>query len=231
VHVPMGPEPAGVHTVADVVARMERISADLPIGDGVRAFNEMYLATTRNVDEAIRGQQFADPAFMTRLDVVFATLFFSALDVHAGDASLAPHSWRALFEARDRAGISQLQFAVAGMNAHINYDLARAVVLTARDVGGGLDERRRADFLVINDVLERTQPAVQRQLLTGPFALVDSALGSHDDRVAAWGIRRAREFAWATAETLWDVQGSSAEKRFLGGVDRMVGLTSRLLLR
>ena len=62
-----GPDP-----VAAVVARMERVSAGLPRRDGVRAFNQMYLTTTRHVAAAIRGARLADPAFMARLDVVFA---------------------------------------------------------------------------------------------------------------------------------------------------------------
>jgi hypothetical protein len=227
----MDPQPAQAQTVASVVARMEEISRALPVGDGVRAFNEMYLATTRNVAEAIRDQQFADPRFMAALDVVFANLYLRALDLATSDPSQAPRSWHPLFEARGLRSVSQLQFAIAGMNAHINYDLPRALVLTAQQLGGGLDDRRRGDFLAINEILERTQPTVQEQLLTGPLALVDTALGSHDDRVAAWGIRRAREFAWATAQTLWDVRGSLVVSSFEAGIDRMVGLASRLLLQ
>ncbi len=229
--IPTGPEPVALQGVADVISRLEQVSAALPPGDGVRAFNEMYLVTTRQVDAALAGAQFADPQFMVRLDVVFATLYLQALDLDAADPTRSPRSWGALFEARARPGISPLQFAVAGMNAHINYDLARALVLTAREVGGGLDPGRRADFLAVNLVLGRTQPMVRRELLTGPFAALDEALGEHDDRVSLWGIEAAREFAWSTAQTLWAVRGTAVEDTFTEGVDRMVELTSRLILR
>ena len=228
---PTGPEPAPLNSIADVIDRMERLSSAMPPGDGVRAFNEMYLVTTRQVAAALGGAQFADPAFMTRLDVVFANLYLHALDLHDADRSRTPRSWAALFDARARPGISQLQFAVAGMNAHINFDLSRALVLTAQEVGGALDAGRRADFQAVNRVLGITQPMVRHELLTGPFATLDQALGEHDDRVSLWGIEAAREFAWSTALTLWAVRGTPVEDAFTQGLDRMVELTSRLVLQ
>ncbi len=229
--IPVGPEPAPLQTVADVIARMEGLSAGMPVGDGVRAFNEMYLVTTRQVDAAIAGARFADAEFMTRLDVNFANLYLIALAQHDAGSDTSSRSWRALFDARARPGISQVQFAIAGMNAHINYDLPRALVLTAREFGGELDEARRTDYLAVNRVLAQTQPMVKRELLTGPFALLDEGLGERDDRVAMWGIEQAREFAWATAQTLWAVRGTRVESAFTDRLDRMVELTSRLLLR
>ena len=53
--IPVGPEPVPLETVADVIARMEQLSAAMPLSDGVRAFNEMYLVTTQRVDAAIAG--------------------------------------------------------------------------------------------------------------------------------------------------------------------------------
>ena len=229
--IPVGPEPAPLQTVADVIARMEGLSAAMPVGDGVRAFNEMYLVTTRHVDAAIAGAQFADSEFMTRLDVNFANLYLIALAQHDAGSEASARSWRALFDDRARPGISQLQFAIAGMNAHINYDLPRALVLTTRELGGELDDARRADYLAVNQVLARTQPIVQRELLTGPFAALDQGLGDRDNRVAMWGIEQAREFAWATAQTLWAVRATPIEALFTDRLDRMVELTSRLLLR
>jgi hypothetical protein len=156
---------------------------------------------------------------------------FAALDLHAADPTRSPRSWGALFEARARPGISQLQFAVAGMNAHINFDLARSLVLTCQEFGGDLDAGRRADFQAVNRVLGSTQPLVRRELLTGAFATLDQALGEHDDRVSMWGIEAAREFAWSTAQTLWAIRGTPVEDTFTRGLDRMVELTSRLILQ
>lgn len=217
-------------TVADVIDEMTGISAGLRAGDGVRAFNEMYLLTTRNVDAAITGMQFADSAFMSRLDVVFAQLYLGALRRFVAGQRPVARCWAVLFDARARTDVVQLQFAVAGMNAHINFDLAHALVLTTREFGGGLDRGRRSDFLVINEVLGRTQPAVRQQLLTGPLAGLDRALGSHDDRLSLWGIERAREFAWRSAAALGGLTGTGAEDDYLDGIDRIVAMSSKLLL-
>lgn len=221
-----------VGSVAEVIQRMEQLDSTLPAGDGVRAFNLMYLVTTRQVDAALAGARFADPEFLARLDVVFANLYLDALAGHEVDPGRTPRCWRALIDARTRPGTCQLQFAIAGMNAHINYDLARALVLTAEELGGDPGAGgRRSDFLAINRVLAQTQPMVRRELLTGPLAEFDEALGDGDDRVAMWGIEKAREFAWATAQTLWAVRGTDVAVSFTEGLDRMVEMTSRLLLR
>lgn len=232
----MSPEPArgagSALTVADVVERMRRISAELPERDGVRAFNEMYLETTRQVSNALEGLSFADRAFMDRLDIRFAELYFGALEAHGVDPDSAPRCWATLIEARARRGVSPLQFALAGMNAHITFDLPRALVMTAVEFGGDLDDRaRRADFLEINDVLARTQPLVKEVLLTGPFAAIDDALGDVDDRLRMWAIEGAREMAWKSARMLWAVRDCESGERFTQGLDRMVELSSRFLLR
>jgi hypothetical protein len=117
------------------------------------------------------------------------------------------------------------------MNAHINFDLSRALVRTAQEFGGSLDNGRRADFQAVNRVLASTAPLVRKELLTGPFAALDHALGEHDDRVSMWGIEAAREFAWSTAQTLQAVRGTHVEGTFTDGLDRMVELTSRLILQ
>ena len=44
-------------------------------------------------------------------------------------------AWAPLFARKDERGILALQFAIAGMNAHINNDLAHALVLTWHELG------------------------------------------------------------------------------------------------
>jgi len=217
-------------SVAAVIEELVDVSAGLHPGDGVRAFNEMYLVTTRNVEAAITGMHFADSAFMTRLDIVFAQLYLGALRRFVAGQRPVARCWAVLYDARARRDVLQLQFAVAGMNAHINYDLAHALVLTAREFGGGLDGARRRDFLAINEILGRTQAVVRAQLLAGPLAGLDHALGARDDRVSLWGIERAREFAWHSAMALSGLTGTGAEDDYLDGTDRIVSLSSKLLL-
>ena len=63
-----------VTTVAEVIARMEATEAALPAADGMACFNRMYLGVTRQVYSQLGEGFYADPAFMTQLDVVFANL-------------------------------------------------------------------------------------------------------------------------------------------------------------
>src|ERR1700733_15789339 len=60
---------APVVSVAGAIARMEVIGAALPAADGLACFNRMYLDVTRQVNSRLGQGFFADPAFMTRLDV------------------------------------------------------------------------------------------------------------------------------------------------------------------
>ena len=67
---------------------------------------------------------------MSELDVVFAYRDFAAVDSLSGPPSAVPVAWRPLLAARAVVGIEPIQFALAGMNAHINVDLPMAVVAT-----------------------------------------------------------------------------------------------------
>ena len=120
---------APVTSIAEAISRMEAIEAALPAADGIACFNRMYLDVTRQVNSQLGQGFFADPAFMTQLDVDFANLYFAAAGA-AGDPAAVPLAWRPLAERRAAAGIEPVQFALAGMNAHINHDLPLAVVST-----------------------------------------------------------------------------------------------------
>ena len=126
-------EPAG--DIHGVIARMQAIETSLPRTDGVGYFNRLYLAVTRAVHEDIDGRPtFEDPDFLARLDVVFANFYFAAYDDWAAGGA-CPDACRPLFAAREHAWRRPIQFAIAGMNAHINHDLPLAVVATCEESG------------------------------------------------------------------------------------------------
>ena len=220
--------------IVDVIARMRAIQAALPPADGVACFNALYLAVTEAVNEALRPGAFRDPRFVRWLDVAFANLFFEALrDLTLGTRP-APRAWRPLVERRGRRGIAALQFALAGMNAHINRDLPVALVETWRALG--IAPRRPSpqydDFTRLNDVLADTEERVKARFATGVLAHVDHALGEHDDVLALWNVRSAREAAWSNGETLWALpHAPGVRARFLDTLDGLVGFASRGLLR
>lgn len=221
-----------VRSIDEVVGRMRVIAAALPERNGIAHFNRLYLKVTEEVGRAVETSVFEDPAFLSTLDLLFASRYFDALSNYLTGAP-TPRAWRALFDARQRPGVSALRFAVAGMNAHINFDLALALVDTARArhlaLETGLPQHR--DYERVNLLLERTMPAAKAWFATGLIGVADTALGSTDDEVAMWSIVRAREAAWVHAEALQAVAGTRLlAARLEDTLDRSVGLAGRALL-
>jgi len=208
---------------------MEAILSPLAPADGIACFTRLYLAVTRGVQQHLAGVTFQDPTFLTRLDVHFADLFFDAVE-------RPTHAWRPLFEARLRKGIAPLQFAFAGMNAHINRDLPVALVATCREAGISLGEGtpQHADYVRVNTVLAQVEQEVKAQYLTGGLRRLDRLVhrvDRIDDVVAMWDVARARDAAWVNGEALWALRGEHTLSRvWLDTLDRTVGLAGRGLL-
>ncbi|MDQ3936997.1 MAG: DUF5995 family protein [Actinomycetota bacterium] len=216
--------------IEEVIRRMENIGAGLPAADGVARFNALYLAVTREVAVQARGGRFEDPEALALLDVVFADLYFAAVaDVTAGRK--ANRAWAPLFDARKRKRVAAIQFALAGMNAHINHDLVLAIVETCRRLDRPVKRRSalHRDYLAVNKLLEKVEARVKREFLTGDLALADEALGRLDDVLAMWSVARARDAAWTWAETLSQLP-KPLRKPFLDTLAGNVGLAGRGLL-
>jgi hypothetical protein len=222
-----------VKSIEEVIARLAAIDVSLRPSDGVGCFTRLYLAVTRSVQERLGQATFANPAFLERLDVLFATLYLDAFDAQSASPGNVPHAWAPLFEARGRHGIAPLQFALAGMNAHINRDLPVALVACWRELG--LSDTDQADFERVNDVLALVEGNVKQQYLGGHLRLLDKLIhrvDRIDDVVAMWDIRRAREAAWVNAQALWALRGDKRlAANYLSVLDRSVGLASRGLLQ
>lgn len=219
-----------MESIEPVIRRMEEIAAELPEGDGVARFNAMYLATTQEVAAAAGAGTFSDPETLALLDVVFAELYFETVDASAGGRKLS-RAWRPLFESRAKKGVAAIQFALAGLNAHINHDLVLAIVETCRrrDLKLERDSAFHRDFMAVNALIERTQERVKRDFLTGELAVADEALGRLDDVLAMWSISRARDAAWNGAETVAHLP-PFAREGFLDTLAGTVGLAGRGLL-
>jgi hypothetical protein len=220
-------------TVAQAVARMRAIVDGGPSRDGVVCFSRLYLAVTEGVEARLAGRTFADPRFLSRLDVVFADRFFAAVD--AAPAAVPP-AWAPLFEQRGRPGIAPLQFALAGMNAHMNRDLPVALVTTCEELDVELadDSPQHADFEQVNQCLAAVEETIKKQYLSGWLGELDHIVHGFDrldDVVAMWDVRRARDAAWTNARALWALRGNpDLSAQFLQALDRMVGFAGRGLL-
>jgi hypothetical protein len=223
-------------SVPAVIARLREIEASASRSDGVVCFARLYREVTEGVGAELAGHSIGGASFLERLDVGFAGLFFSALDAYEQGAATVPSAWVPLFAHRSRRGVAPLQFALAGMNAHINRDLPVALVASCQELG--LDifgaESDHATFERVDVLLGQVEQRVKGLYLTGWIRTVDRILHRiHrlDDVVAMWDVSRARDAAWTNGRTLWGLRASpDLAADFLAALDRMVGLASRGLL-
>jgi hypothetical protein len=119
------------------------------------------------------------------------------------------------------------------MNAHINHDLALALVATCKEFGIGLDEGtpQHRDYLAVNAILETVQDSIKERFTTGVIVQIDDAFGTADDMVASWSVARARDAAWFAAQMLEALGGNVLlRKAFLADLARRTGFAGRLLL-
>lgn len=218
-------------TIADVIAVMQRIDSLLPNSDGLRWFNLLYLKVTQEVDSQAPAGGWEDPAWLTRLDVVFAQFYFVAIANWLNGAANVPSSWKALFEARFRDGIDRIQFALAGMNAHINHDLALALLQADAElnlVPAGTSPEHD-DFEHVNSLLEVVLPQALQFLATGILGEVAQDTGKIGRFLAIWDVRAARELAWDFADHLRQL-GGIAREAALTAQDQLRGVVGRSLL-
>jgi len=230
--MPAGPSPNDpVTSVAEAIARMEAIVAATPADDGLACFNRMYLAVTQTVNSELGQGFFADPGFMTTLDVVFANFYFAAAGA-ASEPATVPLAWRPLIEQRATAGIEPIQFALAGMNAHINHDLPVAVVTTCAELGTEPAAGPHfADFQKVDQLLDAAEQSVRQSFESRPELAVDRHLQAVDNLVACWSINSARDLAWQNSLVLWTLRPEPAASGFfLDGLAAATALASRLLL-
>ena len=219
-------------TINEVVARLQELDRSLPASDGVRWFNRLYLEVTLAVREYCRQGLPKAPPFLEQLDVLFGNKFFDAFDA-AASGGRVPACWAPLFEARHDRRIAPLQFALAGMNAHIGHDLAIGVVETCQALNVTPTEGcpEHLDYNAVNSILGKTEAQVKQWLLTGAIKELDHVVAPVDDAAAIWSIERARDAAWIRAEVLWHIRDhQTITDAYLASLDATVGMEGRALL-
>src|SRR3984885_1573881 len=218
-------------SIADVIAVMQSIDGLLPSNDGLKWFNKLYLMVTQKIDTQPPPTGWEDAAWLTRLDVVFAGFYFAAiagaLEQNANTAS----SWDALFEARNTAGIDRIQFALAGMNAHINHDLALALLQTDDELPPtpALQSPEHDDYEHVNGLLEVVLPSALNFLAAGMVGELAQDTGKVGRLLAIWNVRVARDLAWDFADKL-RILGNVRRDLALEAQDKLTGVIGRSLL-
>ncbi|MGD0914015.1 MAG: DUF5995 family protein [Terracidiphilus sp.] len=224
-------------SIADVVRTLENIQAICVDGDGLKWFNGLYLQVTQAVEarcqvEGVDAGGFLDSAWIAALDVRFAGFYLNAVKSSLSGAE-TPGCWQALFGVRNVRTIARIQFALAGMNAHINHDLPQAVlgICQATDDAPQHGTAQYNDYTAINTTLDSLINAAKQTLHVDLLGDALPPVGRLEDTLAAWNVTAAREAAWNNAELLWNLGGVPAvAATFLDTLDGLTTVASKALL-
>jgi hypothetical protein len=222
-----GPEATSVD---EVLAKMKQIDGALPDNDGLKWFNRLYMMVTEQVD--LRpAATWKDAVWLDRLDVVFAGLYFKAVGSFVSQSADAPNAWDALMESRFRPGIDRIQFALAGMNAHINHDLALALNETNRlsNINPNRLSPQYTDYDAVNQLLNEVTPQALNVLAAGILGQLAQDTGKVGRLLAFWNIVKARELAWQFADHLRQISGLQRQLG-LAAQDQVTGVVGRAIL-
>ena len=222
-----------IKTIPDVIASFEAIDALLPDNDGLKWFNWLYLTVTKSVDSNLGTSKWRNPAWLAQLDVIFARLYLDALSKSLTPGGNPPKCWAALFHSRNDVRLARLQFALAGINAHIDHDLSVAVVETCRQFGTSPKHLspEYLDYTQVNQILQPVIDQVKPKLLTGLLGVDLPSIDLVENLAGSFGLAATREAAWTNSEMLWAAeQIPGLSKRFLTGLDDAATLAARGLL-
>ena len=197
--------------IGDVIKKQERIQAildALPPGpeiNRVAAFNELYLTITKRVDGALQTGVHS-PEFLELLDVEFAKRYFSALDQWNCDEEDTPDVWEVLFKRSGDTELTRLVAAMLGVNAHINHDLALALISTWAELGPPPDDHIYPDYLLINKIFYEEIPLLRRGFSDRWQLELDRLAGPLDDWSQRALVMVTRAHAWEQALRLWPLR-------------------------
>jgi hypothetical protein len=222
---------ATVGTMDEVVARLQRLECTLPVSDGVRWFNRMYLEVTLAVRDYLAHRTQRAPRFLERLVVFFGNAYFAAVDGAAAHPPNVSPPWSPLFDSRHDRRIAPLQFAAAGMNAHVGHDLAVGVVQICKELGMEPGDPQHHDYDGVNAILQTTEERMKRWLVTGALKELDHEVAPADDVAAIWSVTAAREAAWVRAQVLWRLRDEpELVSGYLAVNERTTELAGRAML-
>ena len=205
----------------------------MPSSDGLKWFNQLYLRVTQAVYAKPPTGGWDDQAWLAKLDINVASLYYDALANSCLDQTMVPRAWMALFESRDNPNIERVQFALTGINAHINHDLPLALVQVCKDLHVSPDRNSREykDFDTVNSLLSGVMPGTLNVLATGILGELAQDTGTIGRLLAMWSVETARDTAWTNAELLWELQNlPTLSDNFMMVIDRLSGLAGRGLL-
>jgi len=228
-----------VDSVPDVIKRLEEIQSYAEAHeargqhDGVACFTYLYHRITTRVLEGIESGRFDDGEFVNLLDVVFANRYLAALRASVLSPGDVPDAWEVLFQRRAEPHITRLQFAAAGVNAHVNFDLAVAVADTCTQLESApATGAKHQSYQEINKIFAEEMQTLREHFESTWERLIDQVvLGRVVNKMDDWIVVATRDVAWEAAEHLWNLrQRGEDEASFITKMDGLAGEAGRAVL-
>jgi len=198
-------------------------AAALAAGDASGYFPALYSRVTERIGASIKAGKFDDGPLLDR----FATQFASHYLLAAHDHAQAPKCWQACWNVAGDQRLLIVQHLLLGINAHVNYDLARAVVEIADERGDLLSIRH--DFDTVNDVLADTYVDVIKDL-ERVSRWVNSAARLGGGRAFNFSLTLARTRAWQAASAMYPLS-ADGRRSYSEELDRLVSVLAYLITK
>ena len=127
-----------------------------------------------------------------------------------------------------------IQFALAGMVAHINHDLPLAVVTTCEEFGLAPEDDCgvHRDYQRVDGLLATVETQVAGWFDTGLIADVEDVTPEKtDEAIAMYSLVAARDVAWEHAKLLWHLRDiTPIRDGYLDVLTRTTELAARAML-
>jgi hypothetical protein len=187
--------------------------------NGIYWFNKFYLAVTERVLTRTTADHSEASRFVERLDIEFYGYYQQALCLTV-DENPVGVAWEPLFQRRDDRKILPILFAFAGIDAHINGNLAAAIADTLRGLNAqAFPDVKSAEHRLFT-ALNRTLYGIAKECLTKYFTggapgWAHRFFPRYTSGVGDQYIAVHRALAWTHASLLWQQQQQGCSGDYL----------------
>jgi hypothetical protein len=174
-------------------------------------FTVLYRRVTLGIRDAINNKEFKDGARIERLDVAFAKRYFNALNAYfyPDEFEGLTLPWQVAFIGDQDQKAIILQHMLAGLNAHISFDLGLALLTVAGDWPDSL----REDYDHVNVLLCRQIPGINKEVRKlSPELRWLRLLLPNEVQLFRAAVTKMRDGAWCFAFYMAMNPGKAKEK-------------------
>lgn len=183
-------------------------------------FLNCYQLMSANMMAAVEQNEFHDSVWVDKLLHRFVDYYFDGLTCYdCGDQT--PKVWHQAHIGTLDHTLSELQFLILGVNAHINYDLVLALYDLLQPEWQILTETQKKlryeDHCHVNHVISKTIDRVQDEILeplNPALDWIDRLFGRMDEYLISRLIISWREDVWDNTQELLNIEDSDGREDF-----------------